>query len=184
MSELHQSESPLIRVCAKDDFDEIHSIINEAAQAYRGVIPADCWHEPYMGRDELCREIDSGVRFVGYERDGKLNGVMGMQFVEDATLIRHAYVRAAAQRAGVGAALLAEIITVATPPVLVGTWAAASWAITFYRKHGFEPVAAEQVAPLLRRYWQISQRQIETSVVLKWNEAHNVRSVRNETGDT
>ena len=183
MSELHQSASPIIRVCGTNDFDEIHYIINEAAQAYRGVIPADCWHEPYMGRDELRREIDAGVRFLGYERDRNLHGVMGMQSVADATLIRHAYVRTSAQRAGVGAALLAEIVKAARPPLLVGTWAAASWAIAFYRKHGFDSVAAAQIAPLLRRYWQISQRQIETSVVLKWNEVHNICTGRNETGD-
>ena len=173
MSELHRSAPPIIRVCDKGDFDEIHFIVNEAAQAYRGVIPPDCWHEPYMGRDELSREIESGVRFLGCERDGKLQGVMGMQYVGDATLIRHAYVRAAGQRAGVGAALLSEIVTEAKQPLLVGTWAAASWAIAFYRKHEFELVAVEQTAPLLRRYWDITQRQIETSVVLKWNEAHN-----------
>lgn len=174
MSELHQSASPIIRVCDKGDFDEIHFIINEAAQAYRDVIPPDCWHEPYMGRDELSREIESGVCFLGCERDGKLHGVMGMQYVGDATLIRHAYVRATAQRAGVGALLLAEFVKGAKPPLLVGTWAAASWAIAFYRKHGFESVSSDQTASLLRRYWQISPRQIETSVVLKWNEAHNI----------
>lgn len=179
MPELHQSASPVIRVCGQNDFDEIHFIINEAAQAYRGVIPSDCWHEPYMGRDELSREIESGVRFLGYQRDGKLHGVMGMQYVQDATLIRHAYVRAVAQRDGVGAALLAEIVTSARPPLLVGTWTAASWAIAFYRKHGFETVAADRTATLLHRYWHISQRQIETSVVLKWNEAHNISSREN-----
>ena len=184
MSELQQSAPPMIRACVKGDFDEIHSIINEAAQAYRGVIPPDCWHEPYMGRDELSREIDSGVRFLGCESEEKLQGVMGMQYVGDATLIRHAYVRATAQRAGVGAALLAEIVTTTKSPLLVGTWAAASWAIAFYGKHGFELVAAGETATLLRRYWQISPRQIETSVVLKWNEAHNIRTVESETGDS
>lgn len=177
MTDISLSEHALIRVCGIDDFEAICSVINEAAQAYRGVIPPDCWHEPYMGRDELSREINSGVRFLGYERDGKLNGVMGMQNVGDATLIRHAYVRASAQRAGVGALLLAEIVATAKPRLLVGTWAAASWAIAFYRKHGFESVAAAQTAPLLRRYWEISQRQIETSVVLKRNEAHNILNV-------
>ena len=177
MSELHQSASPIIRVCDEGDFDEIHFIVNEAAQAYRGAIPPDCWHEPYMGRDELSREIESGVRFLGYERDAKLRGVMGMQYVGDATLIRHAYVRASAQRAGVGALLLAEIVATAKPPLLVGTWTAASWAVAFYRKHGFESVSPEQTAALLRRYWKISRRQIETSVVLKWNEAHNISNI-------
>ena len=182
MSELQQSVPPIIRTCVKGDFDEIHFIINEAAQAYRGVIPPDCWHEPYMGRDELSCEIDSGVRFLGCESDGKLQGVMGMQHVGDTTLIRHAYVRATTQRAGVGAALLAEIVTTTKSPLLVGTWAAASWAIAFYGKHGFQLVAADEIATLLRRYWQISPRQIETSVVLKWNEAHNIRTVESERG--
>lgn len=183
MSEPHQSVPPIIRVCDKGDFDEIHGIVNEAAQAYRGVIPPDCWHEPYMGRDELSREIESGVRFLGCVRDGKLQGVMGMQYVGDATLIRHAYVRATAQRAGVGATLLAEIVATTKSPLLVGTWAAASWAIAFYRKHGFDLVAADETATFLRRYWQISPRQIETSVVLKWNEAHNIRTIESEAGD-
>ncbi len=184
MPELHQSALPIIRVCGKNDFDDIYSIVNEAAQAYRGVIPPDCWHEPYMGRDELSREIESGVRFFGYERDVKLQGVMGMQYVESATLIRHAYVQTTSQRSGIGAALLAEIVTAARPPLLVGTWAAASWAIAFYRKHGFETVSPDQAASLLRRYWEISQRQIETSVVLKWNEAHNNCTVESEAGDS
>jgi N-acetylglutamate synthase-like GNAT family acetyltransferase len=183
MTEIRQPVHPFIRVCGENDFDDILLIINEAAQAYRGVIPPDCWHEPYMERDELSREIHSGVRFLGYERGGELQAVMGMQHVGDATLIRHAYVRIAAQRTGAGTALLAEIVAEAQPPLLVGTWAAASWAITFYRKHGFELIASEQTGSLLQRYWEISQRQIETSVVLKWNEAHNIRAVASETGD-
>ena len=166
--------NPLIRPCEANDFEEIHSIINEAAQAYRSVIPADCWHEPYMHRDELKVEIESGVVFYGYERDGRLLGVMGMQQVDDATLIRHAYVRTEAQRAGIGVALLGEIVKAAKPMLLVGTWAAASRAIDFYRKHGFETVSSEQTKSLLDRYWQISPRQTETSVVLKWNGAHNI----------
>ena len=174
MPEPYQTANPFIRVCGASDFDEIHSIVDEAAQAYRGVIPADCWHEPYMDRDELKVEIDSGVVFYGYVRDGRLLGVMGMQQVDDATLIRHAYVRTEAQRAGIGVALLAEIVRAAKPMLLVGTWAAASWAIAFYQKHGFEMVSRRQTTSLLRGYWQISDRQIETSVVLKWNEAHNI----------
>ena len=174
MSEPYQTANPLIRLCGASDFDDVYSIVNEAAQAYRGVIPADCWHEPYMNRDELSREIDSGVEFYGYERDARLLGAMGMQQVDDATLIRHAYVRTEAQRSGIGDALLAEIVRAAKPLLMVGTWAAASWAITFYQKHGFETVSREQTKSLLGRYWKISPRQIETSVVLKWNEAHNI----------
>ncbi len=174
MSEPYQTVNPLIRPCEANDFEEIHSIINEAAQAYRGVIPPDCWHEPYLGRDELKGENESGVVFLGYERDRHLLGVMGMQEVGDATLIRHAYVRTGAQGTGIGTALLTEIVGGATPLLLVGTWAAASRAIDFYRKHGFETVSSQQTASLLRRYWQISDRQIETSVVLKWNGAHNI----------
>ena len=174
MSEPYQTANPLIRLCGASDIDDIYSIVNEAAQAYRGVIPADCWHEPYMNRDELSREIDSGVEFYGYERDARLLGTMGMQQVDDATLIRHAYVRTEAQRSGIGDALLAEIVRAAKPLLMVGTWAAASWAITFYQKHGFETVSREQTKSLLGRYWKISPRQIETSVVLKWNEAHNI----------
>lgn len=184
MTELPQPVHPFMRVCGEDDFDDIQSVVNEAAQAYRGVIPPDCWHEPYMSRDELSREIESGVAFLGFERDAMLQGVMGMQYAGDATLIRHAYVRTAAQRTGIGSALLAEIVTAASPPLLVGTWAAASWAIAFYRKHGFEPVSPEQTTLLLRRYWKIPRRQIETSVVLKWNGAHNIRVTDNEAGDS
>lgn len=173
MREQSQAANPRIRVCGMNDFDAIHSIVNEAAQAYRGVIPADCWHEPYMKHDELNREIEAGVRFFGYERDKSLLGVMGMQQVDDASLIRHAYVRTGAQGTGIGAALLAEIVGAATPLLMVGTWAAASWAIAFYQKHGFETVSREQTDSLLGRYWRISRRQTETSVVLIWNEAHN-----------
>ncbi len=183
MSESHRLASPAIRSCTEQDFDDIHFIINEAAQAYRGVIPADCWHEPYMGRAELRREIESGVNFLGYESDGELRGVMGVQCVSDVTLIRHAYVRTVVQRDGVGAALLVRIVAEAMPPVLVGTWAAASWAIAFYQKHGFELAAPERTATLLRHYWTISQRQLETSVVLACNEAHNIRTAESEAGD-
>jgi len=178
-----QNGKALIRVCRENDFDDVCSIVNESAQAYRGVIPPDCWHEPYMKRDELRREVESGVSFFGYERNAKLLGVMGMQFVEDATLIRHAYVRTAVQREGIGMALLTKIMKQARLPVLVGTWAAAIWAIDFYRKLGFEMVSPEQAASLLRRYWRIPRRQIETSVVLLWNEAHNIPTVDCGSGD-
>ncbi len=179
--ELPQPQHPGIRVCEKHDYAQIHGIINEAAQAYRGVIPRDCWHDPYMTHDELRRECESGVVFLGFERDRSLCGVMGMQRVREATLIRHAYVQTAAQRAGIGAALLAEILRTARLPLLVGTWMAASWAIAFYRRHGFETVSPEQTTFLLRRYWTISQRQIETSVVLQWHGVHSIHASGSET---
>jgi GNAT superfamily N-acetyltransferase len=154
------------RPCRDDERDEILAIINAAAEAYRGVIPADRWHEPYMDAGELESEIATGVRFWGYAADGRLAGVMGVQAVRDVELIRHAYVRPESQRRGVGAALLAHLRSVSTRPMLVGTWAAADWAIEFYRRHGFELVSPERKTELLRTYWTIPERQIETSVVL------------------
>ena len=127
----------MIRPCIDADFDAMYSIINEAAEAYRGVIPADRWHEPYMPVEELRHEIQSGVRFWGCEEDGELVGVMGIQDVQDVTLIRHAYVRTAQRSKGIGGKLLAELRKLTARPVLIGTWAAATWAIRFYEKHGF-----------------------------------------------
>lgn len=155
-----------IRPCADRDLEEIFEVINDGAQAYEGVIPADRFEVPYMPREELKREIAHGVRFWGVEREGRLVAVMGLQDVEDVTLIRHAYVRTAHRRRGIGGRLLSELRAGATRPLLVGTWAAAEWAIAFYRRHGFELVPREQVPVLLRRYWSIPERQIETSVVL------------------
>ena len=126
----------MIRPCTIADFDSIYAIVNEAAEAYRGVIPADCWHEPYMSQRELRHEIESGVQFWGYEEDRQLLGVMGIQAVQDVTLIRHAYVRTARRGQGIGGQLLAELRTQTTRPILIGTWAAATWAIQFYEKHG------------------------------------------------
>ena len=140
--------------------------MNAAADAYRGVIPADCWHEPYMPREELDGEIDAGVEFWGYEAGGELVGVMGIQSVDDVDLIRHAYVAPGTQRRGIGSALLERLRPPAGRPLLVGTWAAADWAIRFYERHGFELVTRDRTAELLRTYWDISDRQIETSVVL------------------
>ncbi|MGN6378697.1 MAG: GNAT family N-acetyltransferase [Gaiellales bacterium] len=142
------------------------AIVNAAAEAYRGVIPEDCWHEPYMPALELDDEVAAGVVFWGQESDGGLVGVMGVQAMEDVDLIRHAYVLPECQGQGVGSALLRHLRRRTSRRMLVGTWAAAEWAIGFYRRHGFELVPAEQTAPLLRRYWTISDRQIETSVVL------------------
>jgi GNAT superfamily N-acetyltransferase len=140
------------------------AIVNAAAVAYRGVIPEDRWHEPYMPVAELEGEIAAGVEFWGYDDGGELIGVMGIQPVQDVTLIRHAYVSPAAQGRGIGGALLAALDARETGQMLVGTWSAASWAIRFYERHGF--VAVDDPATLLRRYWSIPERQIETSVVL------------------
>ena len=156
----------MIRQCDDSDFDTILTIINDAAEAYRGVIPADRWHEPYMPADELQHELKAGVNFWGYENDGQLIGVMGIQDVKDVTLIRHAYVRTAQRNQGIGGKLLAHLRTQASRPLLIGTWSDASWAIAFYEKHGFHRVDAVEKDRLLRTYWSIPQRQVETSVVL------------------
>ena len=176
----------MIRPCKPGDFEAIYEIVNDAAQAYKGIIPADRWHEPYMGREELQHEIDAGVRFWGYEEEGvdtegvALVGVMGIQDVQDVgdtegvALIRHAYVRTAQRRKGIGGKLLSHLLTLTERPILIGTWAAATWAIRFYEKHGFRLVTPLAKDRLLRQYWTISDRQIETSVVLaeqKWFEA-------------
>ena len=166
-------ETDVIRLCTAADTDELFAIINDAARAYKGVIPPDRYHDPYMPREELEHEIASGVMFWALETDGGIAGVMGIQDVDDVTLIRHAYVRTADRRKGIGARLLEHLMTRASRPVLIGTWKAASWAIDFYRKHGFELVADEEVPVLLRRYWSIPDRQIETSVVLRQVEDEN-----------
>jgi GNAT superfamily N-acetyltransferase len=155
-----------IRPCRDNERATILSIVNEAAEAYRDVIPADCWHEPYMPLRELDEEIASGVEFWGYEADGSLVGLMGIQQVRDVDLIRHAYVRPGGQRLGVGGTLLEYLRSVSTRRMLVGTWAAAEWAIRFYSRHGFELVTREHKTALLNRYWTIPDRQVETSVVL------------------
>jgi GNAT superfamily N-acetyltransferase len=155
-----------IRPCRDDERAAILEIVNTAAEAYRGVIPADRWREPYMPSRELDDEIAAGVAFWGYEADGSLVGMMGIQPVRDVDLIRHAYVLPGRQRLGVGGALLQHLRQLNTRPMLVGTWAAADWAIRFYRRHGFELVSPERKTALLKRYWTIPDRQIETSVVL------------------
>jgi N-acetylglutamate synthase-like GNAT family acetyltransferase len=156
----------MIRRCEIDDFESIYEIVNDAASAYKGVIPADRWHEPYMGREELQHEIDAGVRFWVYEENGHLIGVMGIQDVKDATLIRHAYVRTTQRRKGIGGKLLSHLLTLTERPILIGTWTAATWAIHFYEKHGFRLVSEEEKNRLLKKYWSIPERQVETSVVL------------------
>jgi GNAT superfamily N-acetyltransferase len=157
----------VIRACRPGERDAILAIVNAAAEAYRGVIPADRWHDPYMPAEELDRELAAGVEFWGYEAGGALVGVMGSQPVRDVQLIRHAYVAPGRQRSGVGGALLEHMLAGAPRRILVGTWAAAEWAIRFYRRHGFELVGRERTAELLRSYWSIPDRQIETSVVLE-----------------
>lgn len=155
-----------IRRCRAADREAIFQVVNAAAEAYRGVIPADRWHEPYMPMSELEAEIEAGVVFWGYEDDGELVGVMGIQDVGELDLIRHVYVLPGLQGRGVGSALLERLTGEATRPQLVGTWAAAEWAIRFYERHGFEPVGRERSAELLRAHWDIPERQIDTSVVL------------------
>jgi len=156
----------MIRPCTDADFAVIETIINEAARAYRGAIPADCWQEPYMTRSNLMAEIAAGVNFWGWEESGALIGVMGLQKVRDVALIRHAYVRSAHQRRGVGGALLTALAGQTAGPLLVGTWAATEWAIRFYERHGFRLVSAAEKDRLLSAYWSIPLRQQETSVVL------------------
>jgi N-acetylglutamate synthase-like GNAT family acetyltransferase len=166
----------MIRRCEPADFQVIFDIINDAASVYQGVIPQDCWREPYMSREELRHEIDDGVEFWAYEEGGAVLGVMGLQKVLDVVLVRHAYVRTATRNHGIGAKLLARLYELTDKPVLIGTWADAVWAIRFYEKHGFRIVDETTKDRLLNRYWKISPRQVETSVVLAderwWNMQH------------
>ena len=156
----------MIRRCENGDVAAIAGVIGDAAEAYKGIIPANRWKEPYLPESELRHEIARGVRFWGYEDGGALVGVMGIQHVQDVTLIRHAYVATAMQRRGIGAALLGALRRRARGPLLIGTWAAADWAVRFYERHGFERVSAAEKDRLLRTYWSVAERQIETSVVL------------------
>jgi GNAT superfamily N-acetyltransferase len=156
----------IIRRCTDSDFHAIFEIINDAAFAYKGVIPPDRWHDPYMSDDELRHEIDDGVRFWGFDYDNLLVGVMGIQDKGAVTLLRHAYVRTALRNKGIGTRLLNHLEPMSDKPILVGTWAAASWAVQFYQKNGYQLVSLEEKNILLRQYWSISERQVETSVVL------------------
>ena len=156
----------MITRCEPTEFDIIHTIINDAAIAYKGIIPEDRWHEPYMSKEELQTQIADGVEFWGYRENEQLIGVMGIQNKADVTLIRHAYVQTKDRNKGIGANLLQHLQSIATTPVLIGTWADASWAIGFYLKHGFRLLGREEINVLLRKYWTIPERQVETSVVL------------------
>lgn len=156
----------MVRFCQRSDTETICAVINDAALAYKGVIPDDRWHEPYMSLAELEQEISRGVEFWGFEKGGQLVGVMGMQRVKDVTLIRHAYVQTAIRNQGIGGKLLAHLLKLADGKVLVGTWKAATWAVRFYEKFGFQLVSEEEKNRLLGAYWHIPQRQIETSAVL------------------
>ena len=164
----------MIRESVDNDFAAMLAIINDAARAYRGVIPADRWHEPYMPADELSVEIASGVVFWVAEREGRLEGLMGIQDKGEVALVRHAYVARDTQKSGVGTSLLRHVQSLTDKPILIGTWAAASWAIEFYRRNGFTVVSTTQKDRLLQKYWSIPARQVETSVVLadrRWMES-------------
>jgi GNAT superfamily N-acetyltransferase len=158
----------MIRRLLPSDFSNILSVINDAAQAYRGVIPDDRWKQPYISAGELESEIEAGVKFFVWEEDDTLVAVGGIQFVKDSTLVRHTYVATKLQRKGIGSRLLRHLTSLArTPEILVGTWADATWAIRFYEKHGFRLLSAQEKDLLLRVYWNIPDRQVESSVVLK-----------------
>jgi N-acetylglutamate synthase-like GNAT family acetyltransferase len=157
----------MIRECNESDFKAIFEIINDAARTYKGVIPADRWHEPYMSVDALRTEIEDGIVFWGFERGGQLVGVMGIQDKGDVTLIRHAYVSSRYQQQGIGKKLLGHLENMTNKPILIGTWAAASWAISFYEKNGYTLVSEAEKKRLLEKYWSIPVRQVETSVVLE-----------------
>ena len=164
----------LIRRGVDADLDAMFAIVNDAAVAYRGVIPADRWHEPYMSASELRKEITEGVVFWVAEQEGHLLGVMGIQDKGTVALVRHAYVDPRAQRSGVGTSLLRHVRGLVDKPILIGTWSAATWAIEFYQRNGFTTVQRSEKDRLLRTYWSIPERQIETSVVLadgRWIES-------------
>ncbi|MGA2526964.1 MAG: GNAT family N-acetyltransferase [Smithellaceae bacterium] len=165
----------MIRTCDQKDFAAILEIINDAAQAYKGVIPADRWHEPYMSRRQLQKEIDAGVIFWGLGKEGRLIGVMGIQDKGEVTLIRHAYVRSRRRNRGIGSRLLRFLESMTKKPILIGTWADAIWALSFYQKNGYRLVSTDEKNHLLKKYWTIPERQIETSIVLagtRWKKSN------------
>lgn len=162
----------MIRLCRESDFETIWQIINDAAQAYKGVIPLDRWHELYMPMEELQYEIENGVEFWGFDSGDGLIGIMGIQDKGEVNLIRHAYVKTVHRRQGIGAQLLQFLESRTDKPILIGTWADARWAVSFYQKHGYRLLDTPEKNALLRKFWSIPDRQIETSVVLanaKWN---------------
>ena len=159
----------MIAPCAEKDFQDILEIVNDAASAYRGVIPADRWHEPYMPAQELRAEMAAGVVFWGFTQDARLVGVMGLQNVKDVALIRHAYTRTRLRGKGIGDALLRDLTRKTDRPLLVGTWRAATWAVRFYEKRGFKLANDAEKTRLLKRYWSIPARQVEESVVLQYS---------------
>lgn len=170
---MHPTAPDAIRPCTPSDIPFIFEIINQSASAYKGVIPPDQWHEPYMPLTQLQAEIARGVRFYGCRAEGELAGVMGLEDVRDVTLIRHAYVRPEYRRQGLGGVLLAALYRLTERPVLIGTWKAATWAMRFYEKHGFTLVGDDECMRLLNAYWAVSDRQKEVSVVLadrRWQE--------------
>jgi N-acetylglutamate synthase-like GNAT family acetyltransferase len=156
----------MIRKCTESDLNTIFEIVNDAAVAYKGIIPGDRWHEPYMPLEEVLHEIEAGVTFWGFEKAGDLLGVMGIQDKGDVVLIRHAYVRTRSRQRGIGAHLLLHLEELTEKPILIGTWKAASWAVSFYQKNGYTLVSETEKNRLLQKYWSIPERQIETSVVL------------------
>jgi GNAT superfamily N-acetyltransferase len=166
----------MIRECGGSDFDGIFAVINDGAAAYRGGIPAECWHEPYMPVAQLKKDIASGVEFYGYEEGGQLTGVMGIQHFDDVTLIRHAYVRTTEQGKGIGGKLLTFLLEKTDKPVLIGTWRDTPWSIKFYEKHGFRVIGKTEVLAMLSRYWDVSEVHRDNSVVLadaKWFNARD-----------
>ena len=177
MPEFHSeagSMTILIRRSVDADIPAMLAIINDAAHAYRGVIPTDCWHEPYMPAEELVKEIADGVAFWVAEQEGRLSAVMGIQDKGDVALVRHAYVAPTTQRTGVGTTMLRHVEKLTDKPILIGTWASASWALDFYKRNGFTLLPDSESSRLLKTYWSIPARQIETSVVLangRWMES-------------
>ena len=158
----------MIRECKKTDISKILHIINEASLKYKGVIPDDCWNEPYMSEEELINEFNDGVCMYGYQYNNTLVGVIGVQEVKDVILIRHAYTLSSHQGKGVGSALLEYLLKKnKNCRLLVGTWKNATWAIQFYKKFKFILHAKEETTLLLKKYWNIPTKQIENSVVLE-----------------
>jgi|SRR5882724_2052079 len=166
----------MIRNATEKDFDEIYNVINDAAIAYKGIIPADRWHEPYMTKGELKTQIKDGVRFSCYLDDNKIVGVMGIQDKKDVELIRHAYVISRQRKKGIGTILIHELLKDSKKPILIGTWKVAHWAISFYERHGFFVISEEEKNILLRKYWNIPDRQVETSVVLADTKYKNYKN--------